>query len=73
MFATLKETSSVEAIYQVHKNLRSDGSPNAPDEYIANATQACKANYVKLSVEPTGATFTMSVPSTGHSRTYHTR
>jgi competence protein ComEC len=72
MFATLKETPSIEAIYQVHKNLRNDGSPNAPDEYIANAEQACKANYVKLSVDPTGATFTMSVPSTGHSRTYPT-
>ncbi|HEV3136909.1 MAG TPA: MBL fold metallo-hydrolase [Pirellulales bacterium] len=73
MFATLKETPSIEAIYQVHRNLRNDGSPNAPDEYIANAAQACKANFVKLSVDPTGATFTMSVPSTGHSRTYDTR
>ncbi|MBI3838519.1 MAG: MBL fold metallo-hydrolase [Planctomycetia bacterium] len=72
MFATLKETPSVQAIYQVHRNLRTDGSPNAEDEYIANAAQACKASFLKLSVDPTGTTFTMSVPSTGHSRTYRT-
>ncbi len=73
MFATLKETPSVQAIYQVHRNLRNDGSPNAPDEYIANAGKDCKANFIKLSVDPTGASYTFSVPSTGHSRTYRTR
>jgi competence protein ComEC len=73
MFATLKETPSIKAIYQVHRNLRNDGSPNTDDEYIANASQDCKANFIKLSVDPGGATFTMSVPSTGHTRTYPTR
>jgi len=73
MFATLKETPSVKAIYQVHRNLRNDGSPNTDDEYIANAEKDCKANFIKLSVDPTGASYTFTVPSTGHSRTYTTR
>jgi hypothetical protein len=73
LFGTLQETPSVEAIYQVHRNLRNDGSPNAPDEYIANADKDCKANIIKLSVDPTGKTYTVSVPSTGHKRTYQTR
>jgi competence protein ComEC len=73
MFATLKETPSVAAIYQVHRNLRGDGSPNTDEAYIANADKDCKANFIKLSVDPSGTTFTMTVPSTGHSRIYKTR
>ncbi len=72
-FAALKETPTVEAIYQVHRNLRPDGTPNTPDEYIANGQKDCKANIIKLSVDPSGTTYTVSVPSTGHSRTYATR
>jgi competence protein ComEC len=72
-FATLRELSSVEAIYQVHRNLRPDGTPNAPDEFIANATKDCKAAFLKLSVDSHGATYTVSVPSTGHQRTYEVR
>jgi competence protein ComEC len=72
-FSTIRETSSVQAIYQVHRNLRDDGSPNTGDEYIANASKDCKADFIKLSVDPTGATYTVSVPSTGHSRTYRTQ
>jgi len=71
-FATLRETPSVQAIYQVHRNLRPDGSPNAADEYIANAAKDCKANFIKVSVDPSGASYSFSVPSTGHVRTYRT-
>ncbi len=72
-FAALKETPSIEAIYQVHKNVRDDGSPNAPDEFIANQTRDCQANFIKLSVDPSGATYTVSIPSHGHARTYRTK
>jgi len=72
-FVTLKETPSVQAIYQVHRNQRDDGSPNADPEYIANAAKDCKANFIKLTVDPSGATYTVHVPSTGHSRTYRTQ
>jgi hypothetical protein len=72
-FTTLKECPSVAAIYQVHRNLRGDGSPNAPDDYIANDAKDCKAHHIKLSVAPDGTSYTVEVPSTGHSRTYRTR
>jgi hypothetical protein len=72
-FLSLKQTPSVEAIYQVHRNLRNDGSFNADDEFIANAQQDCKASFIKLSVDSTGASYTVWVPSTGHSRTYRTK
>jgi beta-lactamase superfamily II metal-dependent hydrolase len=72
-FATLKETPSVQAIYQVHRNLRPDGTANTDSAYIANAEKECKANFIKLSVDPSAASYTVSVPSTGHSRTYPVR
>ena len=73
MFHALRETPSVQAIYQVHKNLRDDGSPNTDDSQIANSGRDCKAAFIKLSVDPAGKTYTVLVPSTGHSRTYETR
>ena len=72
-FATLKETPSVQAIYQVHRNLRADGTANTDEAYIANAEKECKANFIKLSVDTGGASYTVFVPSTGHSRTYRVR
>src|SRR5262249_21783124 len=51
VFATLKEQKSIEAIYQVHKNLRPDGATNnVADEYIANQEAACEGNAIHLSV-----------------------
>jgi beta-lactamase superfamily II metal-dependent hydrolase len=72
-FLTLKQTPSVAAIYQMHRNLRDDGSPNADPEYIANAPKDCKANFIKLSVAADALTYTVSVPSTNHTRAYQTR
>lgn len=73
-FATLKETPSIKAIYQMHKNLRDDGAMNnAPDEYIANLEKECKANYIKLSVVPDGKSYTVAIPANGHEREYKVR
>lgn len=72
VFETLKATKSVEAIYQVHKNLRPDGATNnVADEYIANPdAKECKGNYIKLSVAPDAKSYTVSVPATKHERTF---
>jgi beta-lactamase superfamily II metal-dependent hydrolase len=74
VFANLKETKSLEAIYQSHKNLRPDGATNnVADEYIANIERACKGNHIKLSVAPDGKSYTVSIPASGHQRTFETR
>lgn len=73
VFANLKATQSLEAVYQVHKNLRPDGSVNnVPDQFIANLEEECKANYIKLSVAPDGQSYEISIPATGHKKTYQT-
>ena len=74
VFANLKETKSIEAVYQIHKNLREDGATNnVAAEYIANQEEQCKGNYIKLSVAPDAKSYTVSIPANKHERTYPTR
>ncbi len=75
VFADLKETSSIKAIYQVHKNLRPDGQlANAPDEFVANHEEAekCSGHPILLSVAPDAASNTVRLPSRNHEATYAT-
>ncbi|HAY79148.1 MAG TPA: hypothetical protein DCY79_05005 [Planctomycetaceae bacterium] len=76
VFANLKATRSIEAIYQVHKNLRADGkNHNVADEFIANFADAkgCQGHYIKLSVAPDGASYTVAIPAHGHQAEYQTK
>lgn len=71
VLAALKEQKSVQAIYQMHKNLRpNEEHNNAPAEYIANATEDCKAEPLFLDVSEDGASYTVTVPATGHKHQY---
>jgi len=74
----LKGAGSIQAMYQVHENVRPDGDANnVKDEtHIANhgkLGEECKAHHIKLSVAPDGRSYTVSLPSTGHSRTFATK
>jgi hypothetical protein len=72
--ANLRDTPSIQAVYQVHKNLRPDGTTgNVPDEYIANRERECQGNYIKLSVAPDAQSYTVSLPANGHSRVFETK
>jgi len=72
-FATLKSIPSIKAMYQIHRNLRPDSENNTANEYIANLEANCAGNYIKLSVAPNGRSYTVSIPATGHTRTFRTR
>lgn len=73
-FVTLKNTPSVKAIYQVHKNLREDSATvNTEPEKIANLEAECKANYIKLSVSPDGLNYTVSIPANRYQQQYQSR
>ena len=72
-FATLKSTPSIQTMYQMHRNLRADRENNTANEFIANLEEKCDANYIKLSVDPSGKSYTVSIPATGFKRTYATR
>jgi competence protein ComEC len=72
--ATLRETKSIVATYQLHKNVR-DGQAalNVADECIANLAEKCEGNYVKLSVAPDAKTYKVSIPANKHEREFKTR
>ncbi|MCA9149537.1 MAG: MBL fold metallo-hydrolase [Planctomycetales bacterium] len=76
VYADLTALPSLQALYQVHKNLRPDGQVNnVPDNQIANLTagEECQGNFIKLSVAPDGNSYTVSIPANGHERTFKTR
>jgi len=72
--AALKAMPSIQANYQLHKNL-GPGADNTPDEWIANFTPAskCKGNHIEVHVRPDGSAYTVRIPATGHARTFQTK
>jgi len=72
-FTALKGTSSIQAIYQLHRNLRKDSENNTSPELIANDEKDCQANYVKVSVAEDTRSYTISIPATKHSRVFQSR
>ena len=76
MFAALKATPSIEAIFQVHRNLRPDGAENNTEaNRVANTTEAenCTAHPILLTVEPGATRYTVEVPSTGNRETFEVK
>ncbi|MBL6764908.1 MAG: MBL fold metallo-hydrolase [Verrucomicrobiae bacterium] len=75
--SALKNAGSIEAMYQVHENVRPDGDVNNVQNksHIANhgkLGEDCKAHPIKMSIAPDGKSYTVEVLSTGHSRTFVT-
>lgn len=72
--ATLKSSPGIQAVYQLHRNTRPNEEPNnTAEELIANAEEKCEANFIQLSVAPSGDAYTLRIPGTGHRRTFTTR
>jgi hypothetical protein len=71
--ATLKSTPSIQAMYQVHKNLRADKENNTADDLIANLERDCSGHHIKLSVRPDGKSYVVTIPAREHERDFQTR
>jgi competence protein ComEC len=71
--ATLRANDSIKAIYQLHKNVRPDSENNTNEQFIANLEEKCQGNYIKMSVNPQGTQYTISIPATKHERTFETK
>lgn len=74
--STLRATKSIAAVYQVHENVRTEPDTNTGKDFIANAGdkgEECAAHHIKLNVNTTGDSYSVSVPSTGHTRSFQTR
>lgn len=80
-FAAIKSATSVQARYQVHRSFNNvPAEEQAPDDCVANKENLtgpdaakCGANLIKMSVAADGKSYTISVPATGHSKTYKTK
>lgn len=70
--ATLRATPSIRTMYQLHKDLRGGKPYNTADWFIANLQEKCDGNYIKCSVDPSGKSYTISIPATGFSEHYET-
>jgi beta-lactamase superfamily II metal-dependent hydrolase len=71
--ATLRKIEGLEAIYQLHRNLRTTDQDNAMAAYIANEEEQCPGNFIHLSVDPDGGTYRLSIPGKKFSRRFRTR
>ncbi len=73
--ATLRRIKSVQAIYQLHRNVKLKADEQTPVEFIANDAQTadCKGVFVKVSVAPDGSSYTVQIGADGQPKTYKTR
>ena len=72
----LKSTPTIQAMYQVHENVRDDHENTADKSMIANhgdLAEGCAANHIHCTVSTDAKSYTIEVPSQKHSRTFQTR
>lgn len=70
----LRQTPSIQVVYQLHKNLRPDATgANTADDFIANLEKNCQANYIQCTVAPDGFTYTLSIPAKHHVKNFKTK
>jgi beta-lactamase superfamily II metal-dependent hydrolase len=72
--AALRAVDSIQANYQLHKNL-GPNADNTADDLIANSepAAACKANHVELHVAADGSSYAVRIPAAGHARTFRAK
>jgi beta-lactamase superfamily II metal-dependent hydrolase len=79
-FAAIKSAKTVQALYQLHQSYNVAAEENTAAECIANRENLvgpdaakCPANVIKMTVAADGKSYTISIPATGHSRTFKTK
>ncbi len=72
----LKSTPTIQAMYQVHENVRDDHENTADKSMIANhgdLAEGCAGHHIHCTVSADGKSYTVEVPSQKHSRSFQTR
>jgi len=73
---TLREVESLEALYQLHRNIKLRPEEQAPPEFIANtegSSDNCSGTFVKAVIDPDGESYTLQIGHKGKRATYQTR
>lgn len=74
--AALQSVPVLQAMYQMHENIREDQQNTQDKTMIANhgdTGDACAANHIHCQVAADAKSYTITVPSQGHSRTFQTK
>jgi competence protein ComEC len=71
----LRKVKSLQALYQLHRNVKLKPNEQTPASLIANkeTTANCKGVIVKASVAPNGNSYTLQIGVDGKPRTFQTR
>ena len=68
---TLRESPKLKDLWQVHRNVTSGDEHNAPEEFIANLDeQNDAAHMIRVSVDASKRTFTVTNDRNGKSKSY---
>jgi competence protein ComEC len=72
---TLRACDTLQAVYQLHRNVKLGEKDQTPAELIANteSTATCKGRFVKASVAADGKSYTVAIEGREPVRTYTTR
>jgi beta-lactamase superfamily II metal-dependent hydrolase len=70
---TLRSVPSIQTMYQVHRDTQGGAEVNTDNEFIANVDDPDAGNFIKCFVDPSGKSYTISIPAKGYSKTYQTR
>jgi competence protein ComEC len=72
---TLNRVKSLQAMYQLHRNVRLSEPEQAPVSNIANLAETanCKGTWIKATVAKDGATYTVQIGPEGTPRKFETR
>jgi hypothetical protein len=67
--STLKSTTSIETIWQVHRNVKAGPELNTEPRFIANQEATCQGNFIRASVKPDGG-FWVQIGENGTRKEY---
>lgn len=73
VISTLRRVPDLQAIYQLHRNIKSSPQDNTDPEFIANSEQQCKGESIRLEVAPDARSYSVTVGSNGRPRRYEVR
>jgi competence protein ComEC len=73
--ATLRRVKSLQAMYQLHRNVSLGEKDQAPVEQIANLAETanCKGTWIKSAVAKDGRSYTVQIGPAGSPRRFETR
>jgi len=72
---TIRDCSSHQALYQLHRNLSLNDDQQTAAEFIANTgeTENCKGEWIKASVAPDGENYTVQIGPSGTPKRFTVR